>query len=343
MTPRVIFWSGCALILGCSASARVELSDLVAAHCASLSTCAVSGWDPALVYRLDPDLCESGQARGPYAALPLDDQAQARRCLRALERECPFEWIARGGGDWLPRECAALRRPGTAEAGTPCVSGLQCAEGLACVAVTRTCASDERSCGVADEGRLADLWFVDTSATTCTNLGCREAVYENVSVREGGACGASSETAWNICARGLVCGAGQTCRRPAAEGQPCEDDLHCGPGLLCDEVCRRPALGTAVGAPCFAERDTCDIRLGLACMRAEDGLLRCARATDLGDPCVTRPHDSCGSGLMCHVVDGCTPTPARRAVGAACQRGRECLSGRCDRATERCVATCDEG
>ncbi|MCB9611238.1 MAG: hypothetical protein H6722_02155 [Sandaracinus sp.] len=292
-------------IFGCSAgeSSPIGAAELAAAHCASLPRCPIGGLDWALVDRSDREVCEARMQPLFYDELRYDDQERARVCLGALERTCPMDWWYRTGGhDWLLPECVPLRVVDDRPAGEACLDGGQCADGLSCIRDGGRCGSREGTCGESTEpGVLTDLWV--EGASSCSNFGCDEVVYGNLNVAEGELCGVV-DLFRHVCAPGLACvleGDDPRCARPAREGEACTDELACGRGLFCHEGrCQAPTLGATVGAPCagYDEIETCDVRLGLACVDVGPEGPRCGRATEVGDRC-RWDVPTCGEGLWC--------------------------------------------
>lgn len=151
------------------------------------------------------------------------------------------------------------------------------------------------------------------------------------------------EACEGACAEGAIC-VGRIC---LAEGPPCDGD-ECPRGLTCDRESERCVPQRPVGARCNMASDCdadgyCD---GIECVtrraagvdcnesRECEASLYCAR-TDEADVCQPRitngvacasSSDTCVAGSFCNEDGLCAPVGA---AGAACGRGTECMSGRC--------------
>ena len=147
------------------------------------------------------------------------------------------------------------------------------------------------------------------------------------------------------CVAGAVC-VRDVCRPRRSEGQACEQEAECGPGLFCHlerRVCERQR---GVNAPCADDRDLIDCSEHLFCADRV-----CTEKIDrrTGSPCVEEgsvcaPGNWCdGSFCRQHLVagdacaedDSCGPLGAclnlacvaRGVAASECTRDRHCLMG----------------
>lgn len=112
----------------------------------------------------------------------------------------------------------------------------------------------------------------------------------------------------------------------ADRGEPCADDIECGPGLVCayTETCEflgEPGT-SAAGDECITDGDC---RVGLGCNG--DGRCGTAGASGVGGPC--RSTAGCLGGLVCAADGLCAGEgePGTLGENAACEADAECRFG----------------
>ena len=117
------------------------------------------------------------------------------------------------------------------------------------------------------------------------------------------------------CAEGAVC-VRDVCRPRRSEGQACEQDVECGPGLFCHLERRVCEAQRGVDAPCADDRDIVDCAETLFCADRV-----CTEQIDrrTGSPCEAQ-------GSVCEVGNWCDGSFCRAflEVGADCAEDRSC-------------------
>lgn len=119
------------------------------------------------------------------------------------------------------------------------------------------------------------------------------------------------------CGDGLYCAGGDTptCQPRVGRGEPCNESLACGSGLVCKGSSRRCEPPSAGGEPCL---DFTDCEGDLRCEAGS-----CAPRGEVGDACDAAW--DCHAGLVC-IGGRCEE---RRILGETCESDRHCLQGRC--------------
>lgn len=348
-----------ALPLGCGTSApaptgiSVEGLEVayVRAACRSLFTCpgrpetaaiqSLTGNASTCPQRITPLLTDRVQdlVRSIRAGRIRLDGVAAERCFAriaascttdlTLEAACPEAFIgtlAEGAGCWRSQECVptawcdhgmSYACPGT------CRPRLRPGDACTTSAMCSATAPLKAAC---IQGR-------------CVSLGVGTPVGEN---QVCGPVQGASETEWLQvnCLTGFTCFTNRMpsplCRRPLAEGTPCEAGDTCVFGTVCAEsagtttrTCRRLSVASREGDRCDAVTNStvCNPLLGLSCNSATNA---CARIGDgaAGSACVTGDF-SLGCDAMNYCDASMRRCVARLGVGQMCLRDSECVSGEC--------------
>jgi len=331
-----------------------------AALCGSLFRCP-SGGDNSSVAALfeNPATCAERAPRLAYAGVDdlvglvragsvRFDGAAARTCLDQVAASCigvdsevlrvcrrAFAGtVAVGGGCWRSEQCAdggwcdhtattARACPGTCRAqvgvGAMCATDRQCTgwgEGTA-ACVSGRCATVRAGTPAPEGQRCGDIENADMTVTRtacATDLSCRNGMCRRV-LAAGTPCNASMD----VCAIGTVC-----VQRAGTTAPSCtlaSEVVRSATGGTCNPMQGRvPLCNPTARLTCNAATMTCE-SLGDGAMGS-----RCIPGGDLNA-------STCNPGLRCDMATStCVP---RLAVGAACQRDADCLSGECE--SDRCL------
>lgn len=115
------------------------------------------------------------------------------------------------------------------------------------------------------------------------------------------------------------------------DGDPCEADYHCAPGLECFQSLSdgKAHCSTFAGAGESCKNKTCDRGKGMACSRVPNSADQiCAKAAALGESC---KNIECADGLYCNSKANPPTCAAQLAEGAACESHDQCQSITCSK------------
>jgi len=271
-------------------------------------------------------------AAGTYTV----DEAKLSQCLSGLKASCGLN----------PPGICEEAISGTVALGAACESSEECAgdawcDGFGCnakcvarVAIGEPCESPSQC------SSLARSATCNYETNTCA------AIVSESGAAAGAQCG-EVETGTDVkdvrCAAGLACvweseADHRVCRAPIAAGGACnDDDAPCALGTIClpdgedSGKCGSINVANAVGATCDEGEDPttsiyCNPVLFLGCVAgkcaaAGDGTVgaTCFAVADVGGECL--PENMCD-----RATNKCV---AKKADGAPCESGTECVSGQC--------------
>lgn len=189
--------------------------------------------------------------------------------------------------------------PGNKAAGDPCLTNVECGDGLSCARQPgRT-----TSCGVCT--KQAPAGAACGSGTPCEKgLLCDKTCY--APLKAGELC-----TDTSSCTTPLVCaGPGQPCHEPLPEGSSCNflydecdnyNELFCSPA---SNTCTKAVVAKTAGAPCGYDSASGGFTIcgaNLFCSGGNITTDTCIARTEAGQPCQvdSSGRDPCVAGLFC--------------------------------------------